>query len=466
MKVCLDPGHGGRDPGAVGNGLLEKNLTLSICLELKPMLENNGISVILTREGDYSPGHLEGNQNGALKARVAIAEKNKVDLFVAVHINASGGTGEEILIVGKGGPAQTAANKVLPFLVSAGSWPNRGVKTQNVLVLRDTSMPAILTESGFIDHPMDAAKLKDPNFRHALAVAHAKGLCAYFGIQYKALQPEPPKPAILYRVILDGKQNMALSFQEHAISEVKKAVDSDKASRGFVQRSTDNVNIFEVTDPPVIPIVVPPITPPVGPSVITKSQPEPSLQTSVKTPIMGKETITLEQCQRFLSKNNPDALDIIPFYKTMGEQLGIRWGYALVQMMKETNYLKFGRDVLPAQNNFAGIGAVGGGAPGSTFSTPEEGVLAHLEHIYAYASSEPLPVGMPKVDPRFDLVKRGSCSNWEDLNGRWAVPGVSYGEEIVAIYGRIAAEVVELPQESSVELFILDLMEYLKNYQK
>ena len=67
--------------------------------------------------------------------RVAIAEKNKVDLFVAIHINAGGGTGEEILIVGKGGRAEIAANKVLPFLISAGGWGNRGVKTQNVLVL-------------------------------------------------------------------------------------------------------------------------------------------------------------------------------------------------------------------------------------------------------------------------------------------------------------------------------------------
>ena len=296
-------------------------------------------------------------------------------------------------------------------------------------------MPAILTESGFIDHPMDAAKLKDPNFIHALAVAHAKGLCAYFGIQYKALKPEPMNPAILYRVILDGKQTMALSSQENAISEVKKAMDSGEASKGVVQRSTDNVNIFEVTVPQVMP------KPHLGPV--------PSLQITIKTPIMGKETITLEQCQQFLSKNNPDPLNIIPFYKSMGEQLGIRWGYAFAQMVKETNYLKFGGDVLPAQNNFAGIGAVGGGDPGSAFSTPEEGVLAQMEHICAYASLEPLPVGMPKVDPRFDLVTRGSCPNWEDLNGRWAVPGVCYGEEIVAIYGRISAEVVELPRNQA-----------------
>jgi N-acetylmuramoyl-L-alanine amidase len=405
MKICLDPGHGGYDPGAVGHGLREKDITLAICLELKSILEFNGISVILTRDGDYSPGHLEGNLSGELRARVAIAEKNKVDLFVAIHINAGGGTGEEILIVGKGGRAEIAANKVLPFLISAGGWGNRGVKTQNVLVLRETSMPAILTENGFIDNAGDATKLKDPNFRKALAVAHAKGFCDYFGIQFK--------PEILYRVILDGKQTMALTSQDNAIAEVKKVVESGQATYGVVQRNTDGVNVFEYRIPQTL-----------------------------KTIIMGKETITLEQCRQYLAKYNPNAPDIIPFYKKKGELLGIRWGYAVAQMLKETAYLKFGGMVLAQQNNYGGIGPFGGADHGATFSTQEEGVLAHLEHVYAYSSIDRLPVGVLKVDPRFDLVKRGSCPNWEDLNGHWAIPGIGYGEDVVRIYKEISKEKV------------------------
>lgn len=184
MKVCLDPGHGGYDPGAVGNGLQEKDITLDICLKIRPMLEYNGISTVLTRDGDYAPSHLEGDLNGELGARVDIAEKNAVDLFVAIHINAGGGTGAEVLVAGLGGRAETAANQVLPYLVQVGGWSNRGVKNQNIFVLKETSMPAILTESGFIDNTTDAAKLKDPNFRQALAVAHTKGICDFFGVQY------------------------------------------------------------------------------------------------------------------------------------------------------------------------------------------------------------------------------------------------------------------------------------------
>ncbi|SDH60511.1 N-acetylmuramoyl-L-alanine amidase family protein [Desulfosporosinus hippei] len=235
MKVCIDPGHGGYDPGAVGNGIKEKDLTLDICLKLKPLLEYNGISVILTRDGDYAAGYYENDQRRDLAARVASAESEKVDLFISIHINAGGGTGVEVLVIGTGGRAEIAAYKVLPYLVQVGEWRNRGVKTQNVMVLRETSMPAILTENGFIDKVDDVEKLKETSFRQALAVAHAKGICDYFGIIYKDRITSQPMPDLLYRVILDGKQTMALSTQDRAISEVKRAVDSGQTIEGIVQ---------------------------------------------------------------------------------------------------------------------------------------------------------------------------------------------------------------------------------------
>lgn len=411
MILCIDPGHGGYDTGAVGNGLHEKDLALDICLKLRSILEYNGIKCILTREGDHAPGYLSA-LNEDLSTRVKIAEEAKADLFISVHINAGGGTGVEVLISERGGRAETAANKVLPYLVQVGGWANRGVKTQNVLVLRETSMPAILTENGFVDNIKDIAKLKEPSFRQSLAIAHAKGICDYFGVQYKELVPGAPSANVMYRVILDGRQTLALSSQENAITVVKEAVDSGQSTKGVVQRTTDAVNVFEYVA---------------------------SLATQ-KTAIMGIETITLEQGRQFLMKHNLYAPDIVPLYKNQGELLGIRWGYAVAQMIKETGYLKFSGDVKAEQNNFAGIGAVGGGVPGASFSTREEGVLAHLEHLFAYASIDPLPLGIAKVDPRFDLVKRGSCPNWEDLNGNWAVPGQTYGEDVVKIYENIARE--------------------------
>jgi len=214
MRVCIDPGHGGSDPGAVGNGLKEKDITLDICLKLKPLLEFNGISVTMTRDGDYAP---KGSWDDLLN-RVQIAEASKADLFTSVHINSAGavnvGTGAEVLIVGTGGRAETAAKKVLPYLVQTGGWANRGVKTQNVFVLRQTSMPAILTESGFINTAADANELRDPGFRQELAVAHAKGICEYFGLTYKvAVPPVAPvedKDIYLSVRVLQSKADQAI----------------------------------------------------------------------------------------------------------------------------------------------------------------------------------------------------------------------------------------------------------------
>ena len=91
----------------------------------------------------------------------------------------------------------------------------------------------------------------------------------------------------------------------------------------------------------------------------------------------------------------------------------------------------------PEQNNFCGLGATGPDNPGVSFKTPREGVLAHLQHLYAYASTKPLPDGYPLLDSRFDLVARGSAPTWVGLNGKWAVPGTTYGQSILSLYEKM-----------------------------
>jgi len=118
---------------------------------------------------------------------VEIAENVRANLFVSVHINSAvniSATGVEVLVCSAGGKASQCASLVLQQLVSSTGWINRGVKIQNVLVLQETSMPAILTESGFLSNYSDSSKLKDAAFIQALAVSHAKGICSYFGIPY------------------------------------------------------------------------------------------------------------------------------------------------------------------------------------------------------------------------------------------------------------------------------------------
>jgi len=158
------------------------------------------------------------------------------------------------------------------------------------------------------------------------------------------------------------------------------------------------------------------------------------------TAIMGPARARIEQMEARTLSINPNAPHIGSLYLALGPRLGVRGDLAYAQALHETNYFRYGGVVKPEQNNYAGIGATGPGNPGASFATPELGVLAHLQHLFAYASTAPLPPSMTKVDPRFDLVTRGVAPYVGDLNGRWAVPGTTYGQMVDRILGEILME--------------------------
>lgn len=110
---------------------------------------------------------------------------------------------------------------------------------------------------------------------------------------------------------------------------------------------------------------------------------------------------------------------------------GVRADVLFCQAMKETGWLQFGGSVKPEQCNFGGLGSTGGREAGASFDDVYTGLLAQAQHLKAYASTKPLNTTC--VDPRFDLVKRGCAPKLEDLGGRWAVPGVGYGESILSM---------------------------------
>jgi hypothetical protein len=176
-------------------------------------------------------------------------------------------------------------------------------------------------------------------------------------------------------------------------------------------------------------------------STDTIESPGPSTPRSIlldPSTIIGPVQLSAEKMNQYVRTLNPNAPLLGNFYKTLGEYYEIRGDVAFAQAMLETNYFRYTGDVRNGQNNFAGIGATGGGTRGASFETAEEGVLAHLQHLYAYATKAPLPNRYPIVDPRFHLVNRGSATTWTALNGKWAVPGTSYGQSILNLYKRMA----------------------------
>lgn len=158
--------------------------------------------------------------------------------------------------------------------------------------------------------------------------------------------------------------------------------------------------------------------------------------------IMGGAVATQEQCVRYLLKHNPNPKlnvspqELVSYYYEEGNRTGIRPDIAFAQALKETGYFRYGGTVIPAQNNYCGLGTTSATVQGAYFATPRLGVKAHIQHLLAYASVEPPQDNI--VDPRYDLVRQSYGTNtltqWKDLNGRWAVPGVGYGQSILEDY--------------------------------
>jgi N-acetylmuramoyl-L-alanine amidase len=153
--------------------------------------------------------------------------------------------------------------------------------------------------------------------------------------------------------------------------------------------------------------------------------------------ILGPIILSAEDMNHYVTTVNPTAIQIGAYYENLGSYYGIRGDVAFAQALFETNFFRFTGSVQMDQNNFAGIGATGAEIRGASFETEEEGVLAHLQHLFAYATTNPLPPNYPLVDPRFHLVQRGSAPIWTELNGKWAVPGETYGQSILDIYIRM-----------------------------
>lgn len=144
-----------------------------------------------------------------------------------------------------------------------------------------------------------------------------------------------------------------------------------------------------------------------------------------ETSIMGTSVATAGQLNALLLAGNPQAKDYLHLaevYLEEGETEGVRGDGAFCQSLIETGYFRFNGDVQPCQHNYAGIGATGG-VPGNSFPDERTGVRAQIQHLKAYASTEPLT--QECVDPRYKYVSKGCAPTFEQLAGKWAVPGYS-----------------------------------------
>ncbi len=155
--------------------------------------------------------------------------------------------------------------------------------------------------------------------------------------------------------------------------------------------------------------------------------------------IMGQGVIDAERLAFFLLQNNKAAdlrstLILAGLYIEEAAREGVNHDIAFAQMCLETGFLNFGGLVLPEWNNFCGLGSIGREQPGLVFPDTRTGVRAHIQHLKAYAASEPLNLAL--VDPRYKYVRLGSSPTIDGLSGTWAADK-EYSVKIKAILQRL-----------------------------
>ena len=203
-KVFLGVGHGGKDSGAVGNGLKEKDLNLAIAKACYDELIRHSVTVQMSRTKD---------ENDDLNEEVKECNKFNPTLAVDIHINAGGGDGAEAFYHYGGGTSKTLATNVLAEIVNIGQ-NSRGAKIRKNAngkdyygFIRDTKAPAIIVECAFIDTKKDIEIIDTAAEQKKMGVAIAKGILKTLGIKY--VEEKKAESGKIYKVQVGSYVNKA-----------------------------------------------------------------------------------------------------------------------------------------------------------------------------------------------------------------------------------------------------------------
>lgn len=387
VTICLDPGHGGNDSGAVGvNNAYEKDLTLKITQYCKQELEKYDCNVVMTRTGDTNP---------SLEDRANYAKSQGAQYLISIHLNSGSGyaVGAEVYYpntnwrpdISQNG--KNVAQAIQNQLVSIGIH-NRGIKFRTIDtneypdpfryddgsvadyygIIRNAKyngLTGLIIEHCFINSVSDYNNYLNSDAKlQKLGVADANGIVSALGLSKK-----------------DAKTLITGATKTNVSQMVNYFINNGGTYDKFSKYGTQYDGV-----------------------------------------LAQKGAANIEEfCQIF-------------YEEAIAEN--IRPEVAFCQTMKETGFLQFGHDVKPDQCNFAGLGATGNGVAGNSFASVREGIRAQIQHLKAYATTDNLINAC--VDGRFNYVKRGSAPYVEWLGKKenptgdgWAT-GANYGTDIVA----------------------------------
>lgn len=216
VKLYIDAGHGGKDSGAVGNGLYEKNVVLDLAKRIEAKLKQyKNVQVLQSRTTDV---FLE------LSERANKANQWGADCFISLHLNSFGDSSakgfETFIYNGTVDSATIAFQNVMHTEIFRQIGPNtvdRGKKRANFAVLRESNMKAILGENLFVSNPAESALLKQPTFLDKVAQGYVNGLEKFYGLVKETRPPTDESPDSLFQVIAG-----TFSSRENAERQVAK----------------------------------------------------------------------------------------------------------------------------------------------------------------------------------------------------------------------------------------------------
>lgn len=392
--IAIDPGHGGNDPGASGNGLQESTLTWKIASALRERLVANGVGVYFTKTQNESVS--------SIKERVLRAINSGAKALVSVHINSGAATAQGALVLP---PNNSSYNNYLH---------TQGRKLGSYILQNIAKLG--IKNDGYLerDYPQDGST----------QAKYADGSVAdYYGIVRYSRQ-RGMLGVIVEHGFITNSHDAALFASDSFLQKLGQA-DAD----GIIQMyGTGGGNSSS------------------GSTDLRGDQDE-----GVNTTIMGVTRTSAAQIARYFKAkgatypssvySSKGAATIEDFAKIVVEEAtaeGVRAEVVFAQAMHETGWLKFGGLVTAEKCNFAGLGATGNSSDGAatdygrgyTYPDVRTGIRAQVQHLKAYASTEPLVNAC--VDQRFKYVTRGCAPTVGSLSGKWAVPGNGYGESIAA----------------------------------
>ncbi|MGD1860454.1 MAG: N-acetylmuramoyl-L-alanine amidase [Leptolyngbyaceae cyanobacterium] len=441
-KIFISAGHGGYENGSIDSGATALNTT-----EATEMILIRDLVVPELRSRGFEVLGVPDELSNAQTLSWINTRCQPDDVALEIHGGAAtspGARGASVFYITNNNVRKSHAELLLlallrrlPQLPSRGARPDTNTGIGSLAFTRQLACPSLFMEVGYITNPDDLGLIQ--NRRRDLSLGIADGMASWNRAVAGTVADQSGFPECNISVNEGNYSEKGIIINNNSYVPIDLAdkLDIDIASdpnvrrvryRGVVYIKAIDLREYNVS---------------VGWDASTRTV---TFKTMNALPIcedrleriMGRGITSDIQLLMFLKSNNESATepykDLPRYYREEGQKEGVDHDIAFCQMCLETSFLRFSGTLRPEDNNFGGIGAAGGSTGGVSFNDPRIGVRAHIQHLKAYGSAEPLVQEV--VDPRFQFVRRGVAPLVKQLSGRWD-PDSQYGEKILAIVRRL-----------------------------